>query len=81
VTDTQRRPRFLYQPLAFIRQTGTQRYPGGTTTYSFLAQVSKDLAPVTIRLTITPERVLSVSAHFDERMRHALEREQEDERP
>ena len=63
--SAQRTERKLFATLTAIHQTGTQREWDGTTTYSFLATVTKDDPPVVITLTVTPALVLQVQAHFD----------------
>lgn len=68
---------WLFQPLTEIRQTGTQRLPDGTTTYSFVAHIHVDLPPVALVLTITPEGNLRTSASFDETLRETVAREEE----
>jgi hypothetical protein len=73
----QSRQGWLFQPLTEIRQTGTQRLPDGTTTYTFVAQVHVDLPPVALALTITPEGNLWASACFDETLRDSVAREEE----
>jgi hypothetical protein len=55
----------LFATLTDVRQTGTHREWDGTTTYSFLAHVTRDGPPVVIVLTVTPALVLQVQAHFD----------------
>ncbi len=66
-------PRF--QPLTCIQQTGTKRTPDGTTTYSFVAHVSRDLPAVTITLQVTPQATLTIGAIFDERARVEIPQE------
>jgi hypothetical protein len=56
---------WIFQPLTTIRQTGTERAPGGTTTYTFAAIVHRDLPPVKITLTITPSYHMQTTACFD----------------
>jgi hypothetical protein len=58
----------LFATLTCIRQTGTRREWNGTTTYSFVATITKDGPPVVITLTVTPALVLQVQAHFDATM-------------
>jgi hypothetical protein len=65
MSGKQKKKRFLYQPLACIRQEGISRRFDGTVTYTFVAQVSKELAPVMITLIVTEEREVSVQARFD----------------
>ena len=60
----QQKPRFVYQPLACIRQMGIQRQHDGTVTYTFAAQVSKDLTPVMITLRITERGDMYIQARF-----------------
>jgi hypothetical protein len=65
--------RILYQPLTCIRQTGVSRQFDGTATYTFAAQVSKELAPVMITLIVTEGGEVRVQARFDETIRASLE--------
>jgi hypothetical protein len=57
-----------FQPLTCIRQTGTRRMSDGSITYSFVAQVSRDLPAVAITLRVTPSAGLMAEAVFDERV-------------
>lgn len=66
------KPRWLFQPLTMIRQTGTLRVPGGTTTYTFATIVHRDLPPVNMTLTITPQHIIHATACFDETLREAM---------
>jgi hypothetical protein len=62
-----------FQTLTCIRQLGVHTHPDkAATTYTFLAQVSRDLPPVVITLTTTSEGELAVQAHFDASMQAAL---------
>ena len=73
------KPRIFYQPLTCIRQVGIRRQFDGTVTYTFAAQVSKELAPVMITLILTEHREMQVQARFDETMNNtftAVEEEQ-----
>jgi hypothetical protein len=58
-----------FQPLTCIRQTGITRQQDGTTTYQFVAQINRDLAPVRITMTVTPLLAISTEARFDEQAR------------
>lgn len=58
-----------FQPLTCIRQTGTMRMSDGSITYTFVAQVSRDLPAVAITLRVTPSAALMAGAVFDERVR------------
>ena len=71
-TQSHRTP---FQPLTCIRQTGTRRTPDGTTIYSFVAQVSRDLPLVSITLRVTPSAALSIAAVFDEQARPEIPQE------
>jgi hypothetical protein len=66
------RQRFFFQPLACIRQIGIQRQADGTVTYTFAAQVSKELAPVMITLRVTGGGEVQAQAWFDETIRASL---------
>ncbi len=68
--------RKLFATLADIRQAGIHREWDGTTTYSFVATVTKDGPPVVMTLTITPALALQMQAHFDEQA-HTEERGEE----
>jgi hypothetical protein len=72
---------WLFQPLTMIRQTGTLRAPGGTTTYTFAAIVHRDLPPVKITLTITPQHLLHATACFDAMLREAMKEAEEHSEP
>jgi hypothetical protein len=60
------------QPLTCIRQTGITREWDGTTTYTYVLSVSRDLASVVITLTVSPDSLLYAQAHFDAKMSEAL---------
>ena len=64
-------PRFTFQPLTCIRQTGIARKWDGTTTYTFLAEVSQDAPPVRLTLTVTTALALSAAATFEKGARDA----------
>jgi hypothetical protein len=57
--------------LTCIRQTGIKREWDGTTTYSYALLVSRELPPVVITLTVSPDTSLHAQAHFDAKMREA----------
>ncbi len=58
-------PGLTFQPLTYIRQIGTHEEPGGTVTYTFLAQASKHLPLVVITLTVTTTNEVRAYARFD----------------
>ena len=64
--------RFVFQPLTCIRQTGIARQGDGTAIYTFVAEVSRDIPAVRLRLTVTPELRLSITACFDEGAREQM---------
>ncbi len=67
-----KKKRFLFQPLTCIRQTGIKREWDGTTTYSYVLMVHRDLPPVVITLTVSPTPSLSAQATFDAKMSEAV---------
>ncbi len=64
--------RLWFPPLTGFRQVGTHRHEDETTTYLYALVVSKELSPIKITLTITPDLTLHVSARFDESLRRTM---------
>ena len=58
----------LFQPLTYIRQLGTHRSDDGTICYTFIAHISRDVAPIEISMTITPSLNLSIQGQFNEEL-------------
>lgn len=73
-----RTPRWLFQPLTLIRQTGTLRAPDGSTIYTFVAVVHPDLPPVKLTLTVITKKTLRTTACFDETIREKTREEGEE---
>ena len=64
--------RIWFPPLTGIRQIGTSRQGDGTTTYLYGVFMNKDMSPVKIVFTISPDLTLHVSANFDETLHQSL---------
>ena len=65
MSTTSTKKHLVFLILTCIRQTGIKRIWDGTTTYTYVAMVHKDLPPVALTLTVSPDFVLHVHAHFD----------------
>jgi hypothetical protein len=70
--STRGKKRVRFQPITCIRQTGTTRGWDGTTTYSYTLTVSRDLAPIVITLTVSPDLIVVAQAHVDPTMKEAV---------